>query len=360
MKNKKKKSLWYLCAGISNGRSPKAEVEGLLISAASDCKNPRSIQQTKEMMSHVSPKHRMTDSGGFQILTADKKGITMTFDPERPLSITKKCFNLAPLHVDEKAMEMKADSMVALDFPIRKIKDHDEREREFRQKLPQNVTWAIETARLRKDLCPDISLFIPVQAYDLRQFEEFYGRIYGIDFDGFSLPVRNMSMKDIAAFLLKIHKWGIKKVHILGSSSLPTISVCAYMSQGFFDWVSFDATTWRVSAQYGTFIHPYDLSSKKLHKVGSYDPHYCCYCKSCEGRTLGQLASMDRKERMAILMTHNYLAIRNLSREFGEAVVDSQYLEKRLKRSKRRDIKRILRCMSEIETMCSMSYGKAA
>jgi len=69
---------------------------------------------------------------------------------------------------------------------------------------------------------------------------------------------------------------------------------------------------------------------------------------------------MDRKERMAILMTHNYLAIRNLSREFGEAVVDSQYLEKRLKRSKRRDIKRILRCMSEIETMCSMSYGKAA
>jgi hypothetical protein len=84
----------------------------------------------------------------------------MTFDPEKPLSIRNKCFNIAPRHVVDMAIEMKADSMVALDFPIRKIKDHEEQDREFRKKLQYNVSWAIETARLRKELCPDISLFI--------------------------------------------------------------------------------------------------------------------------------------------------------------------------------------------------------
>jgi hypothetical protein len=283
---------------------------------------------------------------------AEKNGKAMTFDPERPLTITIICFNLAPRHVVEKAIEMKADSMVALDYPIRKLKDPKAQRKEFCKKLPQNVAWAIETAELRKKHCPDISLFIPVQAYNLKQFEEFYEKIKGIDFDGFSLPVRNMSMKDIVMFLLKMHEWGVKKVHILGSSSLPVISVCAYMSQRFFDGVSFDATTWRISAQYGRFIRPDDLSHKTLNNIGSYDPQLRCQCQSCNGINLGQIAVLDRKERMKILMTHNYLAIQNLCKEFGEAPVDLQYLEKRLAGSKRSDIKKILRNMSEIETMC--------
>ena len=210
-------------------------MEGLLISTGSDCITPKKIQETKEMLKIAKPKHLMNDSGGYQIYLAEKNGKAMTFDPERPLMITKKCFNLAPRHVIEKAIEMNADSMVALDYPIRKLKDPKARRKEFQKKLPYNVAWAIETAELRKKDCPGINLFIPVQAYNLKQFEEFYEKIKGIDFDGFSLPVRNMSMKDIAMFLLKMHEWGVKKVHILGSSSLPVISVCAYMSQRFFD-----------------------------------------------------------------------------------------------------------------------------
>ncbi len=77
--------------------------------------------------------------------------------------------NIAPCHVVERAIEIKADSMVALDFPIRKIKDRREQNSEFRKKLKYNVKWAIETAALRKILCPEIDLFIPVQAYNLRQ-----------------------------------------------------------------------------------------------------------------------------------------------------------------------------------------------
>ena len=50
MKNKKKRKLWFLCAGASDGRLPKTKVEGLLVSAASDCKSPGMIQKTKEMI----------------------------------------------------------------------------------------------------------------------------------------------------------------------------------------------------------------------------------------------------------------------------------------------------------------------
>ena len=360
MKQKKKSKLHFLCAGTSSGRLPKAEIEGLLISTASDCKNPKSIQRTKDMIGAAKPKHLMIDSGGFQIFMAEKQEVPMTFDPEQPLKVTKKSLNLAPGHVIEKAIEMNADSMIALDFPIRKLKDPIAREREFRKKLPYNVRWAIETAELRKKHCPCIRLFIPVQAYNIPQFEEFYEKIKGIDFDGFSLPVRNMSMEDIAMFLLKMHELGITKVHILGSSSLPTITVCAYMTQRFFDWVSFDATTWRKYAQYGTFMQAGDLSSKRLNKIKSCDAQISCQCKSCKGRTLGQIAALERKESTKILVTHNFIAIQNLTKEFGEAIFDLQYLEKRLSKSNRRDIKKILYCMSEIECMCRMYTLEAA
>jgi len=355
--NCKRKDLWFLCAGASDGRLPKARVTGLLISAGYDCRTPRAVQRTKAMIKEARLKHLMVDSGGFQILCAEKRGISMTFNPEQPLRITRKSLNLAPRHVVEMAMEMNANSMVALDFPIRKIRDPDERQREFQMKLKHNVPWARETAKLRKKLCPEIDLFIPVQAYDLDQFETFYSKIKGIDFTGFSLPVRNMSMKDIAAFLLRMHALGIRKCHVLGSSSLPVISVCAYMSGRYFDWVSFDATSWRISAQHDTFIRPHDLSTIRLKNVGSYDQKHVCPCKPCAGRSLKRIFALEKEERMKILIAHNYLAIKGLCEEFGRAQVDTRYLRKRLEGSKRSDINKIIRCMSEIETMCVIEKG---
>lgn len=352
MQDKKKQRLFYLCAGISNGRSPD-DVEGLLLSTACDCRTPGTIQNAKALIQNQKPKYVMLDSGGYQLHIAEKKGISMTFNPEEPLKVTEKHINLTPRHVVEGGIEMGAHSIVAPDFPIRKIKDRVEQEKEFRNKFPRNVQWAIETAALWKELCPHIGLSIPLQAYTLEQAEEFCQRIRHVEFSAMSLPVRNMTLPVLARFMLKIHKWGVRQVHILGSSSLPVISVCAYMSQRFFDRVSFDATTWRIAAQFGRFIDPYELSSKKLNKPGSYNPHYRCHCAYCKGQPLGKIAKMERKERMTLLMNHNHLAIHNLCRRFDKASFDYQYLEGYLKNSKRKDVKKILQFMSEIETMCS-------
>ncbi|MFA5181444.1 MAG: hypothetical protein WC405_09015 [Syntrophales bacterium] len=353
-KNKKRK-LMFLCAGAGNNKLPEVDVEGLLISVGFDMKSERLIQMTREMIGKAKPKYVMVDSGGYQIYLAEKKGIAMSFDPKLPLTVTNKFLNISPRHVVEKAIEINADSMVALDFPIRKIKDPHEQEREFQKKLHYNVPWAIETAELREKRCPEVNLYIPVQAYTLEQFEEFYEQIKGIDFDGFSLPVRNLPMKEVALFMLKMHTMGVKKVHILGSSSLPTIAICAYMSQRFFETVTFDATSWRIAAQFGTFIWPGDLSCRRLYEVGSYDPNFRCHCQSCQGMTLGQMADLDKIERTRILRTHNFLTIQNVTETFGEASFDVQYLENHLRKSKRRDVKKILSNMTEIEEMCSMS-----
>lgn len=361
MGNKKKRKLWFLCASASNNKLPEVNVEGLLISAGYDVKNAGLTQKTRQMIEQGKPKHLMIDCG-YQLFRAEEDGIRISFDPALPLLATKKILNVTPRHVVEKAIEINADIMVALDFPVRKLEDAYEQEQEFRYKLHYNVPWAIETAKLRKKLCPGISLLIPVQAYDIRQFEKFYEKIKRINFDGFSLPTRNMSMMEIALFMRKFHSLGIKKVHILGSSSLPTILVSAFMAQKYFDWVSFDATTWRKQAQNGRYIHPYDLSCKDLNKIGKYDTSYRCHCPSCQGMTIKQVSAVERKERTRILRTHNFLAIQNFCKEFGEASFDVQYLENRLRKSKRRDLKNILNCMSEIESICSVNtngYSKA-
>lgn len=352
MCSKKQKKLRFLCAGAGDGQLKSTTMKGVLFSTMNEGRNELKISATNELIKVLRPKHVMIDSGGYQIYSAEQKKIPMTFDPKSPLKNSRRYFNLAPEHVVNSAIKMKADSMVALDFPIRKIRNQDDQEIEFKRKLPQNVSWALKTARLRKKFCPNIELFIPVQAYNLKQFEIFYKKIKKVDFDGFSLPVRNMSILDIATFLLKMYEWGIRKVHILGSSSLSVISLCAYMSR-FFDWISFDSTTWRISAYHGIFLLPHDLSIQRLTKEWSYDHSYCCQCNSCQGRTLAHLAVLDRKERKKVLMAHNYIVIQNLTDRLGKANFDSKYLRKILSGSKRSDVEKIIRNISAVENLCS-------
>ena len=73
---------------------------------------------------------------------------------------------------------------------------------------------------------------------------------------------------------------------------------------------------------------------------------------------LGQIAALDRKDRMKILLTHNYLAVQNICKKFGETSFDRKYLEKHLYGNKRKYIKKILDWMFEIEKMCSTTIPK--
>ena len=70
MGNKKKRNLWFLCAGADNNRLAEVDVEGLLISTGFNMKNENLIQMTKQMIRKAKPKRLMIDSGGYQIFLA--------------------------------------------------------------------------------------------------------------------------------------------------------------------------------------------------------------------------------------------------------------------------------------------------
>ena len=353
------RKLLYVCAGAKTELLPDADIESLLLSTASNFGTEGNTKKAEALIQAVHPGLLMLDSGGYQILSTEQQGVVMTFDAEQPLRCTRRYLNIAPLHVVQTAMEIKADCMIALDFPVRKLKGADECEREFREKIDRNVAWAIETAALRKEMCPDIEFLIPVQAYNLRQFEEFYRRIMHVDCDGLSLPVRNLSMVEIAQFFREMHGIGIRNVHILGSSSLPTIIVCAYMSR-LFDRITFDSTSWRMSAQWGEFINPEDLTYTRLTDASVSNRHARCFCAGCQGRTLDDIAKLERQKQTTALINHNYLAIQNLTRKFEKASVSMDFVKRFLAESRRGDKQRILRSMEEIETICGTAVRRAA
>jgi len=224
--------LVFFCAGASLDTLPAAKVENILVNVPDSMGSERAIRDTKTMFKYAGTEARMLDSGGYQILKAEEQSKKMTFDPGSPLIRSKERINIAPRHVVEAACKLRPTIMTALDLPIRELLERTDQEKEFPRKLRFNVKWAFKTASLREKQCPHIQLFIPVQCYNLDHFEVFRNSIKSIQYDGLSLPIRNLKLSELALFLLRFYQVGIRKVHILGSSSFFTIAFASLIKIG--------------------------------------------------------------------------------------------------------------------------------
>jgi queuine/archaeosine tRNA-ribosyltransferase len=308
------------CAGTNIEVLPGKKVDAILVNAAQGG-TPGALPLTIDLLKSCGAVYKAVDSGGYQILKAQEEGKNISFDESRPLECSQTSINITPRHVVEVytaiAREVKLDMGVALDFPILTLSDPTERESEFLSKLGYNVSWAIQTAELRKKLCPEVPLFIPVQCYDLIQFELFWRCIKGIEFDGFSMPVRNLGLREIALFLAKFHQLGIRRVHLLGTTTFPVISLCAYMARHLFNVVSVDSTTWRKSAEYSIFLNPHDLSPESLGGDTQIDERIRndCPCPFCRGKTFTYLRNLPYTERTHFLRCHNFWVTDNACKE---------------------------------------------
>ena len=187
----------------------------------------------------------MVDSGGYQLLKAQMKGWKITHEPYRQLTYQiGKEINLVPRHVMEFASKLKAGIVMGLDFPVGKFKTASEREIEFYKKLPLNVRWSHESATWKRRLCPEAQLFLPIQAYNLKQVDVFFSRISGVQYDGVAMPVRAAKLHELALFLTYFRQRGIGRVHLLGTAGFLKIAMAAFMANNMFAWVSLDAATW--------------------------------------------------------------------------------------------------------------------
>jgi tRNA-guanine family transglycosylase len=349
--------LVFFCAGARLETLPTTKVRNILVNVVDSGINDRAINNTKELFWRAGAKTIMCDSGGYQIRTAEKKQKKMTFDPNLPLMRSKSMINISPDPVVEVVCKLQPQPaiMTALDYPIRELSKVPNPEQEFRRKLEFNIKWAWETALLREKHCPHIQLFIPVQCYNLDQFETFWNSIKGIRFDGLSLPIRNMKPSELAIFLLHFHQIGIRKVHILGSSSFFRIAIAAYFARHFFEWVSFDATTWRIAAEKRNYLNPDNLLAKHIGSKAVIDERLSmtCQCPFCTNTTLTDVKNLPDKEKLHFLRNHNFWVTERLAQEMFEKAETWLTLEGFLRQRGRRtrEIAELVHCLYMVELL---------
>lgn len=297
------------CAGVNNlVVLPANKLEGLLVNVPNVGKNETTLKNLNKLLQATNPDYLMLDSGGFQILEAEGKGILSTFNGDRPLIWNKRELNIASRHVIETASMTKPFVVVGLDRPILKLKDVNERQKEFLGKLGYNAAWTIDGMKRHSESGQKSQLFIPVQCYTILDFDLFYSMIGSPVPDGFCMPVRNMKTPDTLLFLARFSQIGVKRVHLLGTTAKWDIALGAYMARHHFEWFSIDSQTWRIAAENQIYLNPWDLGShllKKNVKVRG-EQSFNCPCHWCEHRSIVQFKNMDPKDMFYYLCRHNF------------------------------------------------------
>ena len=309
------------CAGVEPHVLPAKHVEAILVNAPGAAISDAAKNSAMRLFKIAGTQKVMLDSGGYQLHVGEAKSKTLSFDAEKPLHISETSINLAPVHVMSAAAKLKPDIVMALDFPIRKTDDPAEQALEFMRKVGFNAIWARQCSELRTLFCPDVQLFLPIQCFDLNQLDQFIGIIPGIDCDGFSMPIRNLSDQQIILFMVRFYQMGTRQVHLLGTSTIFSIAIAAYMARHYFDWVSFDATTWRIWADNSLYMNPYNLLQSPIYSNMIIDENIPmdCQCPFCEGKTYTYMKNMPENERVNLLRCHNWWAIEKAARDLYES-----------------------------------------
>jgi hypothetical protein len=325
-----------ICAGVDKISVPESPVEAVLYNVIDHCLNQRKIDAAMEMYRLIRPKYFMLDSSGYHLLKAELAAKRLSFNPNLPPKWTSREINIAAKHVMESVLVFQLyipDIVIGLDFPIRKLIDVESPETEFFTKLEYNVPLTIQSAAWWKELCPQVKFFVPVQCYDLDQFNILWNRVGGIDHDGVSMPIRNLGISEIALFLVKFYQLGIKRMHLLGTSQFFSIALCAYMARHVFEWVSIDASSWRRAADKAEYFNPFDLSREKLGSrvLINHDLENDCPCPFCAEKSFNDIKELEFADKRSFLKQHNWWVLDKAFRDLYEHSADIIQLERFLK-----------------------------
>ena len=139
----------------------------------------------------------------------------------------------------------------------------------------------------------------------------------------------------------------------MGTLKFFTIGLCAYAARHFFDWVSLDATTWRLQAQDSRYMNPHDLSSEYLGERSIIDPgiQMDCQCPWCRGKTFTYIKHLPFKVREDFLRCHNFWVVDRVSKELFQNSESIATLERYLKRKTRKqaEIKELVKILAIME-----------
>jgi queuine/archaeosine tRNA-ribosyltransferase len=170
----------------------------------------------------------------------------------------------------------------------------------------------------------------------------------GLDCDGYSMPIRNLEIWEIALFLVKFYQLGIRRIHLLGTSKLFAIALCAYMARHLFDWVSLDASSWRKAADKAECFNPFDLSREKFGSRVLINDEFenDCPCPYCTGKSFNEIKNLEFTDKCSLLRQHNWWVLEKAFHELYENSRDIVQLERFLKS----------RCQkpAEVDNLCNI------
>ena len=338
------------CAGVSQPILPAQNVKAILVNVPQNAYSDIAVRATLEMFKYAGTKLVMLDSGGYQNLDKELKGGVINCDRSKQLICTKNEINISPEHVIDANLKIRPQIMTSLDLPIPKVSDPYQQYVHFMKKLGPNLVWMRETALLRQKYCPEIELFIPVQCYTLEQFEVYIEKpLIELEFDGLSLPTRNLGSGGITLFLLKFYQMGIRKIHLLSVSSFTGLALAAYFARNIFDWCSVDATTWRLDADHQIYMDPLNFKSIYIGQDSFFQEgeRPSCDCPWCAGITFTGIKNIPITDRTSLLRSHNYYTVEKAGKEFYANSGDLITLERCLRsRSNSKKIGPLIQALS--------------
>ncbi len=320
------------CPGPNIRDQPGKRVDSILLNVVDYFATDSLTAESGRMLDCANPINTIYDSGGFSILIAEESGKPFMHDETKPI-IHNGVLNLTPYHVVDVVRKQRPHEFIALDFPVRKLSDPSHQEAEFNKKKPVNVRWTKETSKLWQRYCPEVGLLIALQGYNLNHAEEFYRSIDGIEFNGISMPVRNMKLPEIALIMVRSWQLGIDRFHLLGVTEFFTLALASFMARHFFKRVSLDSRTWKIRATHNTYLNPHDLIGEELGNDVFIDEsiEMDCRCPWCKDRSFNYIKHLPYYDKRILLGCHNFWvtekAARDLYQHSGTVIELERYLK---------------------------------
>jgi hypothetical protein len=305
---------------------PVSDIGGILFNTPEILRSPSALTKINMTIEIANPVYIMVDSGGYQAFKTKEKNGQLPPEEQSILIMNgnkpvygKKMFNLTAKHVLDAVLLLRPHFVISPDIPVPKP-DHPDRKRFFfLESLGYNVYCAAELSEMLHENHLDTKLLIPLQLFDLFEYDYFMKQICNIDFAGLSIPRRIMSNEKLALFILKARSLGITYLHLLGSGRMAHIAILAYMARHYIELISFDSTNVFQFSSKSQYLWPFSLLPLDLREEGSKDDltvPISCDCPWCSYyQSFPEIQYEETHEKLRFLVQHNHFVTEQFTTE---------------------------------------------
>ena len=183
---------------------------------------------------------------------------------------TKDFFVMCPIDLCKYYGKQNIQFAFTFDYPLIELTEH-----EYESCLSKSYDSSEVMFKLRKYLCPNTKLLIPLHCYTKQQLNTYYKRMSPLSPDGYAIPARGrkrwFDFVSIAYILCFLHDHGVLHVHLFGSSRPEIIALgAAAVGLNLFERISFDSTTW-YTPQHSKIIEYFDPETFKKVPFGKLE-----------------------------------------------------------------------------------------